>query len=138
MSKEKIVTLPFKHVSETEGERTFDGTVIKELPDYQLVVPSRVFFLQMVKFAPGKGFKDYVDCYDAVDVELKNKYGKTRCEMGCHEIVSFSTLGRYDMVVLWDAPDLQTYQRIVAELMTAACGYGSSETNHGAIFNRHV
>ena len=137
MSKEKIVTLPFKHISATEGERTFDGKVVKETTDYKLVIPNRVFFVQMVKFAPCKGFKDYVDCYSTIDVELKKKYGKTRCEMGCHEIVSFSTLGRYDMVALWDAPDLETYQRVAAELVSAACCYGNSETHPGIICYYH-
>ena len=128
MSKEEIVTLPIKHISKTEGERSFDGTVIKETSDYKLVKPRRVFFVQMVKFAPGKSFKDYTDCYDAVDIELKKKYGKTRCEMDCHEIITFATLGRHDMVALWDAPDLETFQRVVTVIASAPCTYGSTET----------
>ena len=136
--KEEIVKLPIKHISKSEGERPLEGVVVKETADYKLVKPGRVLFIQMVKFAPGKGFKDYIECYRAVDAELKKKYGKTRCEMGCHEIASFFTLGRHDMVCLWDAPDLETYQLMIAALASAACGYGTAETQTVVICAVHT
>jgi len=127
--KEKEATLPFKHVRRDGTERIFKGTVVKTTPDYTLVKPERVFFIQWIKFAPGKGPRDYINSHRELDNELKKKYGKTRCEMDCHEIVTFLTLGRNDMVVLWDAPNLETYQRIVAASVNPGTDHGTSETH---------
>jgi uncharacterized protein with GYD domain len=128
LSKEEKVILPFKHIRKDKTERTFDGTVVKDGPGYKFVKPNRAFFLQLVKFVPGKGFKDYVEAYAEIDKELKKKYGKTRCEMDCHEIATFLTLGRHDMIVLWDAPDLETFQRVITAAVNPGTGFGSSET----------
>jgi len=129
LSKEEEVTLTFKHVRKDGTERTFKGTVLKATPDYKLVKAERVFFVQLVKFAPGKGPQDYINSYRDIDKELIKKYGKTRCQMDCHEIATFVTLGRHDMVVLWDAPDLQTYQKVVSASVNPGTDYGSSETH---------
>ena len=129
LSKAEEATLPFKHVMKDKTERTFKGTVLKATPDYKLVKSERAFFVQLVKFAPGKGPQDYVNSYRDIDNELRKKYGKTRCEMDCHEIATFLTLGRYDMVVLWDAPDLETYQQVAAASVNPGTDYGSSETH---------
>lgn len=129
MSKQQEETIPLKHVRKDGKERSFKGTVVKDTPDYKLIKPDRVLFVQLVKFAPGKGPNDYVQAYKDLDRELKSKYNQTRCQMDCHEIVTFLTLGRYDMVVLWDAPDLETYQKVVAASVNPGTGYGSSETH---------
>ncbi len=129
MSKQQEETIPLKHVRKDGKERSFKGTVVKDTPDYKLIKPDRVLFVQLVKFAPGKGPNDYVQAYKDLDRELMSKYNQTRCQMDCHEIVTFLTLGRYDMVVLWDAPDLETYQKVVAASVNPGTGYGSSETH---------
>ena len=38
---------------------------------------------------------------------------RRRHGMDIHEIVTFLTWGRYDMVVLWDAPDVRTYNKFL-------------------------
>jgi uncharacterized protein with GYD domain len=129
LSKQQEETIPLKHVRKDGKERSFKGTVVKDTPDYKLIKPDRVLFVQLVKFAPGKGPNDYVQAYKDLDRELMSKYNQTRCQMDCHEIVTFLTLGRYDMVVLWDAPDLETYQKVVAASVNPGTGYGSSETH---------
>ena len=129
MSKQQEETIPLKHVRKDGKERSFKGTVVKDTPDYKLIKPDRVLFVQLVKFAPGKGPNDYVQAYKDLDRELMSKYNQTRCQMDCHEIATFLTLGRYDMVVLWDAPDLETYQKVVAASVNPGTGYGSSETH---------
>lgn len=139
LSKEEKVTLPFKHVRKDKTERSFEGTVVRDSKEhrYKLVKPERVLFLQVVKFAPGNGPKDYIKAYKDIDDELKTNYGKTRCEMDCHEIASFVTLGRHDMIVLWDAPNLETYQRVLAASVNPGTGYGSTETHVVAMAMMH-
>jgi uncharacterized protein with GYD domain len=128
LSEEEEDVIPIKHVRKDKTERDFKGAVVKDTPDYKLIKPHRVLFVQLVKFAPGKGPKDYVDAYKDIDAELKRKYGKTRCDMDCHEIATFLTFGRHDMVVLWDAPDLETYQRVFAASVNPGTGFGNTET----------
>ncbi len=122
-----MATLTFKHVKRDKTERPFTGKVVKTGPGYELVKPDRAFFIQAVRFAPGHGPKDYVESYKHLDEQLKKKYGKSRCQMDVHEIATFITLGRYDMIVLWDAPDADTFHRVVAEQLNPN-GHGSSET----------
>jgi hypothetical protein len=135
LSKEEEEILPFKHVRKDKTERSFKGTVIKATPDYKLVKPDRTFFIQMVKFAPGKGPQDYIDSYKALDEELKAKYGTDRCGMDCHEIASFLTFGEEDMIVLWDAPDLETYQKVVLASISPARSY---ENKHDVVIAAHI
>lgn len=133
MDKEEAVTLPFKHVKRDKTERFFTGKVVKPTADYKIVKPDRALFVQRVAFAPNAGFKEYIDFYKQLDDELRKKYGKTRCDMDVHEIATFFTLGDQDMIVLWDAPDCDTFDRIVAEGLTISSGegngYGTSNTS---------
>jgi uncharacterized protein with GYD domain len=129
LSKQQKETLPFKHVQKGGKDRSFEGIVVKATPEYKLIKPDRVLFVQLVKFASGKGPNDYIQAYKDLDRQLMSKYNKTRCQMDCHEIASFVTFGSYDMIVLWDAPDLETYQKIIAESVNPGTGYGSSETH---------
>jgi uncharacterized protein with GYD domain len=94
-----------------------------------LLLPERQFFVQLVKFAPGKGPKDFFEFHIHLDEKLKRMYkGKTRCEgMKIHEIVSFVTWGLYDMVVLWDAPSMATANEFLAAWVDSG-DYGTSTT----------
>jgi len=129
LSKQQKEKIPFKHVGKDGKDRSFEGAVVKETSNYKLIKPDRVLLVQLVKFAPGKGPNDYIQAYKDLDRELRAKYNKTRCEMDCHEITTFLTLGRYDMIVLWDAPDLETYQKVVAASVNPGNSYGNSETH---------
>ena len=120
--------LPIKHVTHDKQERTFYGRVVKKTDDYSLILPKHQFFVQSVKFAPGKGPGDYVRAYKALDDQLKKMYGKTRCEMGIHEIVTFVTYGRHDLVVLWDAPNIETYHKFLAASLNPGNDFGTTET----------
>lgn len=138
MVKEEV-ELPFKHKSREEGWRhAFTGVVEKEVKGYyDLVIPKEQFFLQFVRFAAGKGPKDYIEFYREIDKVLKQKGDrKTRHEMGIHEIASFITLGRYDMVVLWEAPDMATFNKFMAAWPNPN-GFGSSETSASTTLLRH-
>ena len=107
MAKKEI--LPFTHTS-THGKkrltRKFRGELLKKNNDYSLILPDRQFFVQLVKFAPGKGPKDWVAFHKGMN--------RHRHSMDIHEIATFLTWGRYDMVVIWDAPDLETYNKFLA------------------------
>jgi uncharacterized protein with GYD domain len=63
------------------------------------------------------------------DPKLKAAGKKTRHERGIHEEYTFVTLGRYDMVTIWHAPDLKTMGEYWEELH-AICGpeLGQTET----------
>ena len=107
MAKNDREKLPIIHVSKQLGSRQFEGDVAKRTPDYMLIQPDRQFIIEFVKFAPGKGPQDWVDFHKATNV--------TRCkEKNIHEIATFLTWGEYDMVVLWDAPDMKTYNEYLA------------------------
>lgn len=99
--------LPFTHLSKMSPRpREFEGDVLKRNADYALVHPDRQFILQLVKFAPGMGPQDWVDFHkDLNDV---------RHTMDIHEIATFLTWGEFDMIVLWDAKDLKTYNEFLA------------------------
>jgi hypothetical protein len=120
--------LPIKHLTHDKQEKTFHGRVIKKTDDYGLVLPEQQFFVQMVKFAPGKGPDDYVHAYEAADDEFKKVYGKTRCDMGIHEVVTFVIYGRYDLAVIWYAPNIETYDKYLAILLSMGNDFGSTET----------
>jgi hypothetical protein len=98
--------LPFTHLPKGKKARTFEGQVLKRHSDYSLVHPDRQFIIQLVRFTPGKGPKDWVAFH-------KNK-NALRHKMDIHEIATFLTWGKYDMIVLWDAKDLKTYNEFLA------------------------
>ena len=122
--------LPFKHLTRRK-ERSFKCDVLQRSGRTYLYKPERQFLVQLVKFAPGKGLQDYVKFYDEIDRRLRKKYRMTRHQMDMHEIVTFVTYGEYDMVVLWDAKDLDTVNKVLAEAINPAInpnGFGSSQT----------
>jgi uncharacterized protein with GYD domain len=118
-------------------ERIFKCKILKKTPGLTLLLPERQFFVQLIKFAPGKGPKDYNDFYKEVDERLRKMYDGDRCGgLDIHEIVSFLTWGRYDMVVLWDAPDMITANKFLAAWVDPN-DYGSSENLPGSMITRH-
>ena len=111
-----------------------------------VILPERQFFVQLVKFAPGKGPKDFTNFYNSLDKKLAGMYnqkyavksGKTRCDgMDIHEIVSFVTWGAYDMVVLWDAPNMTTANEFLAAWIDPS-DYGTSTTLPVGVVPLHV
>ena len=110
MKKNDREKLPFTHLSKTAVKpREFEGDVLKRNADYTLVRPDRQFIVELVKFAPGMGPQDWVDYHKDLN-EIRHKMGKD----GIHEIATFLIWGTYDMVVLWDAEDLKTYNEFLA------------------------
>ena len=84
------------------------------------------YFITMVKFNLGKGAMDFMKAADRVDKTLP---GGPRHSRGIHEEMTFVTLGRYDMVMIWYAPDLSIMVKYWQELIDA-CGadLGQTET----------
>lgn len=106
MKKNPKVILPLTHLPRIGRQRKFKGQVLKQARDFNLVLPDRQFFVQLVKFAAGKGPSDWV--------AFHKNMNRRRREMDIHEIATFLTWGRYDMVVIWDAPDVETYNKFLA------------------------
>lgn len=133
------IELGIKHLSydrerKEKKERIFKGRVIKEGDRHKLIIPERQFFIQLVRFAPGKGPKDYADFYKELDDRLKGEKKPTRHDMDIHEIMSIITWGRYDMAVVLDAPDAKTYNEFLASYINPGTSvyFGSTETLVGA------
>jgi uncharacterized protein with GYD domain len=84
------------------------------------------YFITMVKFNPGMGAMTFMNAADRVDKTLP---GGPRHSRGIHEDITFVTLGQYDMVMVWRAPDLATMGKYWQELIDA-CGpeLGKTET----------
>ena len=79
------------------------------------------YFITCVKLPPGKNAKSLMDA-------IEHAIGKEqRHSRGIHEEHSFVTLGRYDLVVIWRAPDLQKMAKFWNELVDA-CGKEMGET----------
>jgi uncharacterized protein with GYD domain len=117
--------LPIIHISHDDKgkrtDRTFNCRSVKKDPLYSLMIPQRQIFVQLIKFAPGKGPKDYVQFHDGMNAD--------RRKMDIHEIATFLTWGRYDMVVIWDAPNLEKYNEFLALWINpTGSPPGSSET----------
>ena len=83
------------------------------------------FFITLVNFPPGKTALGFMNAVKEADKELK----PTRHERGIYEEDTFVTLGRYDMVMTWHAPDLSTMARYW-EALHEKCGadLGTTET----------
>lgn len=56
--------------------------------------------------------------------------------MDIHEIATFLTWGKHDMVVIWDAPDLETYNKFLASWVNPAAG--SPGTSNTLVVSCHV
>jgi hypothetical protein len=111
-------------------ERKFKCRTVKKGENYSLMIPERQLFVQLVRFAPGKGPKDYV--------EFHENFNTPRHKKDIHEIATFLTWGTYDMVVIWDAPNLETYNEFLASWINPSTGFpGTSDTLVGAIALRH-
>ncbi len=84
------------------------------------------YFITCVKLPLGKSPKSFMEAINQAD---KNLPGGTRHSRFIHEEHSFVTLGRYDLVFIWRAPDLPTMGKYWQELLKA-CGpdMGSTET----------
>jgi len=106
MKKNSKTNLPFTHLPGKGRPRKFKGQVLKQTRDYSLVLPDRQFFVQLVKFAAGKGPSDWV--------AFHKNMNRRRHGMDIHEIATFLTWGRCDMVVLWDAPNIERYNEFLA------------------------
>jgi len=82
------------------------------------------YFITCVKLPPGKNAMSFMNAVEHVDSQLHR--GK-RHSRGIHEEHSFETLGRYDLVFIWHAPDLPTMAEYWKELVDA-CGEEMGET----------
>ena len=127
--------LPIKHISYDRKARKFKDRkfrcrTVKKDALYSLMIPERQVFVQLFKFAPGKGPRDYV--------QFHRNMNARRHGMDIHEIATFLTWGRYDMVVIWDAPDLETYNEFLGSWINPkGSSPGSSETLPSALAMSH-
>ena len=121
MNNDKV-TLPFTHLPKGKPPRRFTGRVLKKHPDYSLIHPDRQFIIQLVKFAPGKGPKDWVAFHRGMN--------QRRHKMDIHEIATFLTWGEYDMAVLWDAKDLKTHNEFLASWINPNGGAPGTFTSY--------
>ena len=112
-------------------ERRFRCRTVKRGENYSLMIPERQFFVQLIRFAPGKGPNDYL--------EFHKNFNKQRHEtFDIHEIVTFLTWGDYDMAVLWDAPNIEAYNEFLATWINPNNGFpGTSDTLVVALAKRH-
>ena len=128
--KDDVVEMDIKH-----KDRVFQ---CEKIPNTEFLLPKRQFFVQLVKFAPGKGPKDFFDFYIHLDAKVQKMYGGKRCkDMDIHEIANFLTWGSYDMIVLWDAPNMEAANKLLAASLDPG-DYGSCTTLPVALTYRHV
>jgi uncharacterized protein with GYD domain len=127
--------LDFRHWSydprtKKRTERIFKSRLVRTEDGREVKVPDRQFFIQLVRFTPGKGPKDYTEFYKEIDEKLARGGKKTRHELDIHEIATFATFGRYDMIVLCDAPNMATYNKFLASYINPGSGksFGTTET----------
>jgi hypothetical protein len=138
-----IAHLRFDKGEGKRKERKFNSKTIVKESGLTLSLPERQFFVQLIKFAPGKGPKDYYDFYIRLEEKLRGLYGAgkpdwTRCaDMDVHEIVSFVTWGSYDMAVIWDAPNMETANKFLAAWVDPN-SFGSSDTLVVGLQSSHV
>jgi len=71
-------------------------------------------YILLVKLKKGKRKEDFVEFFERVDRKLVDKYGRTRHRMDIHERVTYVTRGKYDLVVLYDAPNPKVERRFRA------------------------
>ena len=122
MKKNSKTNLPFTHLPGKGRPRKFKGQVLKQTRDYSLVLPDRQFFVQLVKFAAGKGPSDWV--------AFHKNMNRRRHGMDIHEIATFLTWGRYDMGVIWDAPDVEPYNKFLASWINPGGGSPMTSDTH--------
>lgn len=110
-------------------ERRFKCRTVKKEAKYSLMIPERQFLVQLIRFAPGKGPNDYVEFHESFNKRRHEKYD-------IHEIATFLTWGNYDMVVIWDAPDLETYNEFLASWINSGFP-GTTDTLVTALAKKH-
>ena len=145
MEEQKKFDYEFKIVPlEKKGEgkeRPFECRLVRKAENFQLLMPKRQLFLQFIKFAPGMGIKDYLEFYlKQVDGRCEERYGKgmTRHKkFDIHEVLTFVTLGAYDLVVLWDAPDMATFNEFLATVIEPHAGSYRNQHSPVSLMLRH-
>lgn len=123
--------LSFDRKEGKKKERSFKCKVVAKGDKHKILIPERQLFVQLVRFASGKGPKDYAEFYSQVDQNLKNQKKSTRHDMDIHEIMSLITWGRYDMIVILDAPNAKTYNEFLASYINPGTStyFGTTETH---------
>lgn len=87
------------------------------------------YFITLVRLPPGKAPLDFMKAVDAADKLLQKAGMQTRHQRRIHEDRTFVTLGRYDLVVIWRAPDLKSVSQYLHDLLEVrASDLGASET----------
>lgn len=104
-----------------DGPQSFEGNVLRKTGDYCLIQPDRQFFVQLVKFAPGKDLADWI----AFHKPMNDK----RHAMGIHEVATFVTWGRYDLIVVWYANSLKDYNEFLASWINGKDSPVTSDTH---------
>lgn len=71
-------------------------------------------YVLLVKLRKGKHIEDFVEFFERVDRVLVERYGKTRHRLDIHERVTYVTQGKYDLAVLYDAPNAKLARKFRA------------------------
>ncbi len=103
-------------------ERVFNCELVKPTKieeaakaEYLLFTPQKLLLIQFVKFVPGKGYNDFLNYYRGeFEDRCRAMWGTDRHGLGIHEILTFFTLGEYDLIILLEAKDLEAYSKFVA------------------------
>jgi hypothetical protein len=111
-----------------------------KLGNIRLKPLERPTFITLVKFAPGKGPQDVTNFFD-IEVEgtLKNrgyeapatdKRGLRRHhgKLDVHELFSYVTWGEHDMVIVWDAKDMEAAHEFLDAWASSSSGFGTTST----------
>jgi len=87
------------------------------------------YFITLVRLTAGKAPQDFMHAIDGADQLLQKAGMPTRHERGIHEDRTFVTMGRYDLVVIWRAPDLKSVSQYLHDLLKVhGSGAGTTET----------
>lgn len=75
------------------------------------------YFVTLVKFGPGYGPKDFMKFLYEHDKYLVERKKPTRHERGIHEDQTFITIGNYDMVIVWRAPNFEAAKNYLNDFL---------------------
>ncbi len=112
----RLAPLEFKIITDTkEFQKDQKGQILR-------TTNSAKYFVTLVKLDPGKSPKDFMKFFDEADGRL----ARSRAARNIHEDLTFITMGRYDLVVVWHAPTADDAHQYINDLLALGVGDGAS------------
>lgn len=84
------------------------------------------YFITLVKFSPSSGPKEFMKYLYEADERLTKESKAIREDREIHEDMTFLTIGRYDMVIIWRAPTFEIAAQYLKDLVGAEASVGCS------------